>query len=268
VELGTWNLELLLLAFLLMAVIMAAVWLVQRRMGDAGVVDVAWTYGIGLVVLLFAAFGGGHLPRRVLVAAMAGLWSLRLGTYLLVTRILGHKPEDGRYQALRAKWGPKTQRNLFRFYQYQGVSVVLFALSPWAAMAVRRPSLGLLDFLGIAVWLASVAGETAADRQLARFRADPANRGTTCRVGWWRYSRHPNYFFEWLHWCSYVVMAVGQPLVWVPVVVMLLMFYVLTQLTGIPTTEAHALESRRDYADYQRTTPRFIPWFPRGGAAR
>jgi steroid 5-alpha reductase family enzyme len=110
----------------------------------------------------------------------------------------------------------------------------------------------------------ALAGETVADRQLAAWRAHPGNRGRACRAGLWRYSRHPNYFFEWLHWFAYVLLAVGSPLAWLAWLGPLLMFASLNWITGIPYTEAQALRSRGDdYRRYQAETSRFFPWPPR-----
>ena len=120
------------------------------------------------------------------------------------------------------------------------------------------------DHIGLATWLASVGGEALADRQLARFRADPRHRGKTCRAGLWRYSRHPNYFFEWLHWFAYVLLAVGSPIAWLAWSGPVVMYVFLRWISGIPWTEQQALRSRgEDYARYQRSTPMLIPWFPK-----
>ena len=119
--------------------------------------------------------------------------------------------------------------------------------------------------IGIGIWLLSVGGESLADRQLARFRADPAHRGRTCRAGLWRYSRHPNYFFEWLHWFSYVALAIGGARCLVcRCLGPLLMYVFLRWISGVPYTEAQALRSRgEEYREYQRSTSVLIPWWPR-----
>jgi steroid 5-alpha reductase family enzyme len=107
-------------------------------------------------------------------------------------------------------------------------------------------------------------GESVADAQLNRFRANPANKGKTCRVGLWNFSRHPNYFCEWLVWVGYFVYALGSPGGWMAVYAPALMYLFLTRVTGIKATEEHALRSRgEDYRQYQRTTNAFFPWFPR-----
>ncbi len=254
---------LVLSGWLVMAAVMAALWVVQRARRDAGVVDVGWAAGLGLLAVLYAVLAAGPLLRRLLVATMAGAWSLRLAWYILVNRVLG-KPEDGRYQTLRSKWGDRAQSRFFVFFQLQALVDVIFSLPYLVAMTNPTPGLGVCGLAGVLVWVVAVVGEALADRQLAAFRADPANRGRTCRVGLWRLSRHPNYFFEWLHWWSYVLLAVGSPWWALTLVGPVLMLFFLFKVTGIPATEAQALASRgEDYRDYQRTTSAFVPWFPR-----
>jgi steroid 5-alpha reductase family enzyme len=256
----------LALGVAVMVVVMAALWLLQRRTANAGVVDVGWSAGVGIVGVLAAALGTGWPARRLLVGAMIALWSLRLAVYIL-RRVVG-EPEDGRYTRLRSEWGAAFQWRLFWFYQAQAVLAALFALPVWVTAVDARPGWGAREFAAAIVWFVAVAGESLADRQLARFRADPANRGRTCTAGLWRTSRHPNYFFEWVHWWAYVVLAAGAPLWWLTLVGPLLMLYFLLKVTGVPATEARALLSRPDYAEYQRTTSAFIPWFRRRPTAR
>ena len=256
----------LALGLAVMVIVMAALWLLQRRTGNAGVVDVGWSAGVGIVGVLAAALGAGSPPRRLLVGVMIALWSLRLAIYIL-RRVLG-EPEDGRYTRLRAEWGAAAQRRLFFFYQAQAVLAALFALPVWVVAADARPGWGAHELAAVLVWLIAVAGESLADRQLARFRSDPANRGRTCSSGLWHFSRHPNYFFEWVHWWAYVVLALGAPLWWLTLAGPALMLFFLLKVTGVPATEARALLSRSDYAEYQRTTSAFIPWFPRRPATR
>jgi steroid 5-alpha reductase family enzyme len=255
---GPW--EVILIGWAGMALVMFVFYFLQRRTRNAGVVDFVWAAGVGTLAVFYAAAATGEPARRILLGGMAGAWSLRLAIYLLLNRVWG-KPEDGRYQMLRRNWGEKAPMFFFAFFQIQALWAVMFSI-PFLPVAYSDASVGLLDYLAILVWLVAVAGETLADRQLARFRADPASRGKTCRVGLWRYSRHPNYFFEWIHWFTYVLLGLGSPFWWVTLtgpVVMLLFLY---KVTGIPYTEKRALESRgEDYRRYQETTSPFIPWF-------
>jgi steroid 5-alpha reductase family enzyme len=245
-----------------MALVMLVFYFVQRRTENAGIVDFVWAAGVGALAVFYAAKASGDLERRVLLAALAGTWSLRLAAYLLVNRVWG-KPEDGRYQMLRRNWGEKAQVFFFAFFQIQALWAVMFSI-PFLPAAYGRRGLDVQDYLAIAVWLVAVGGESLADWQLARFRADPIGRGKTCRVGLWRYSRHPNYFFEWIHWFTYVFLAFGSPYWWVALMGPVVMLLFLYKVTGIPYTEKRALESRgEDYRRYQETTSPFIPWFPK-----
>lgn len=244
---------------------MSLLWLYELRHNDAGVVDVGWSLGLGIVVLFYAVASSADPLHRVAVAAVTCPWSFRLGTYLLIDRVRG-KSEDGRYQALRARWGAQAHAKFFVFFQFQALLVALFSLPALMAMHAGGPPLLLL--LGVVWGALAIVGESIADAQLRRFRLQAENRGMTCRVGLWRYSRHPNYFFEWLHWWAYVLMCL--PSLWAvpalsgPVLMALFLF----RVTGIPYTEAQALRSRGDdYRAYQRETSVFIPWPPRKGDA-
>jgi steroid 5-alpha reductase family enzyme len=245
-------------------VLMALLWLIEWARSDATHVDVAWTFAIGGLALFYALTTPGNADRSWLIAAMALIWSARLGGYLLLTRVLGRREEDGRYQNLRASWGSRAHAYFFVFFQAQALLAWIFSLPILAAMRNPSPSPRAWEFLALAIWAISIAGETTADRQLARFRARPDTRGKTCRDGLWRYSRHPNYFFEWLGWWAYVAASAGSSWIVVALVGPLLLGVLLFRVTGIPATEAQALRTRGDdYRHYQASTSAFIPWFPK-----
>ena len=248
-----------LVGLVMSSALMAVLWLVQRRTGNAGIVDAGWAGGIGLLGIFFAVTSDGYLPRRVLVAVLIGFWAARLASYLLVDRVLGC-PEEGRYRTLREKWGATAQRRLFRFFQIQALAALFFALPVLVIAHHPVARWTAWDLAGAIIWGLSVVNTILADRQLARFKRRPDSRGKTCREGWWRYSRHPNYFFEWLHWWSYVALAVGASYGWLTLLAPAVMLYFLVCVTGIPPTEAQALASRgEDYRQYQRTTSASSP---------
>lgn len=245
------------------ALAMIWAWDWQRRHGDAGIVDVCWSAAMGFSAIWCAVWAEGDPARRLLVGVLGGVWAGRLAWYIATDRVIG-RPEDGRYQRLRAHWGERAQPMFFLFFQAQALAAAIFALPFLAAASVESPPPGWALVLAVLVWVVAVVGESTADRQLAAFRADPANKGKTCRVGLWRYSRHPNYFFEWVHWFTYPLLAWGEG--WAVLVTLLgpaLMLATLLKGTGIPYTEMQALSSRADYRDYQETTSMFVPWPPK-----
>lgn len=256
-------LVLLLVAWGLMAGVMVVLWRRQLRTGEADNVDLGWTVGLGAAAVLYAFGLDRGLPeRRLLVAGLAVLWSARLAVHLW--QRVRQEGEDGRYAKLRADWGRDATWRFFRFYQVQAISVPLIAGQFMLAMLHPAGELRVWDALGALVVLASIGGEALADRQLAAWKRDPANRGRTCRRGLWRYSRHPNYFFEWLHWLGYSAIAIDWA--WWPatLVVPLVMYVLVRYVTGIPPTEARSVRSRgEDYRKYQRTTNAFFPGPPR-----
>ena len=259
------TLELALVAWAASAVLMALLWLWQRRSGKAAFVDAVWSFATALIGVAFAlALGAG--PRRWIVAGLSGLWGLRLGMHLW-QRIAGEHQEDVRYRKMREQWGSRFQAYMFGFYQLQALWAVLFAL-PMAWAAWNHSPLGWLDALGLSVWVIGVAGEAMADQQLRRFRARSDSAGRVCDLGLWRYSRHPNYFFEWIHWFAYVCLAAGGDGRWLALLGPTMMLWFLVKVTGIPLLEQRLLESRGEaYRRYQRVTSPFIPWLPRRNAS-
>jgi steroid 5-alpha reductase family enzyme len=243
---------------------MVGIWILARRINNAGVVDVAWSLGFAVLAAIYFVIGQGDPARRTLICAMVAIWSLRLGLYLWMRVAKHHPEEDGRYAALREQYPRHTWLMLFGFFQLQ--AVLLAILSVPFALAASDPDAGLSawEWSGAALWLVAMLGEAVADWQLNAFRSRADGRGKTCRSGLWRYSRHPNYFFQWLIWVAYFVFALGTPDGWISAYCPALMLFFLLRVTGIPATEAQALKSRGDdYREYQRTTSAFVPWFPR-----
>ena len=261
--------ELLLagIAWLASSVVMTGLWFVQCARRDATIVDAGWAAGLGMAAILYAVALPMATPlRRALVAGMVVLWSARLVTHLLRDRV-ARRVEDGRYANLRRRWGGRAQPLFFVFFQAQALLVALLSIPYVAAMRGGGGTFGATEVAAVAIWAASLAGESLADLQLASFRADPANRGRTCRTGLWRVSRHPNYFFEWLHWTAWPVLAAGSPHWSLALVGPALMLVLLLFVTGVPPAEARALETRGDdYRAYQRTTSAFFPWSPRASS--
>jgi steroid 5-alpha reductase family enzyme len=252
---------LLLWIWLGSAIAMTGMWAYARSTNNIGYVDVAWAALMGVMAIAVAVGSHGGGVVRCLIGAMVALWALRLALHLFA-RVHKH-PEDGRYAYLRKHWDGHQDR-LFLFFQAQAVIVALFALPLLVAASNPIDTITLWTIAAISVWIVAVAGESIADRQLAAWVGNPANRGKTCRRGLWAWSRHPNYFFEWLHWFAYALLAIGAPMAWLALSGPVLMFAFLYRVTGIPYTEAQSLRSRGDdYRSYQRDVSAFFPWPPR-----
>lgn len=246
------------------AVVVAAktfAWLLQLKTRNAGLVDSIWALTLGGLAGLYALLGSAPAGLRGLLAAMGGLWGLRLGWHLW-QRNWG-KPEDWRYARFRTQWGAVADLKMFGFFQFQNLFTLALSASAFIAVAYRpdAPPAGAVA-LALLIWVVSVAGEGVADRQMEAFRADPANRGQVCRAGFWRYSRHPNYFFECLHWLAYLPLAWGAPWAWTTLLAPLVMAWLLMKLSGVPLLEAEMMQRKPGYADYVRQTSALIPWFP------
>ena len=251
--------------WLVAAAIMAATWRLSLRVRNIGYVDVAWAGLMALAAVLAGTLGNGDARARTLVAVLGGLWGTRLCLHLL-SRVRA-EPEDGRYQALRARWGASPAR-WFVFFQGQALVVALFSLPFVAAANGAGTRLDTWIPLAVLTWLVAVGGEWLADRQLARFRANPSNHGRTCRVGLWAWSRHPNYFFEWLGWVAYPVIAIDLTgSYWwglASLVAPAMMYWLLAHVSGVPPLEEHMLKSRGDaFRAYQRRVSAFFPTPPK-----
>lgn len=256
--------DLLLIGSVVALAVMTVMWLIQLKTRNAGIVDVAWAGNLGLLAVLYAWFGEGNLLRSGLLIAMVVLWSLRLTVYLFKRNV--GREEEGRYQYLRQVWQPYLNVKFLLFFWAQGILDVILSLPFLLVCLNPAPALAVPEFAGMLLWLVAFTGEVVADRQLQRFKENPENSGKVCQVGLWRYSRHPNYFFEWLIWVSYFIFALGSPFGFIAAISPLLMLFFILKVTGIPPTEAQSLRSKGEaYRQYQKTTSAFVLW-PRKSA--
>jgi steroid 5-alpha reductase family enzyme len=243
--------------------LMLILWLIHLRTGNAAIVDAGWAGGLAILGMLYPALGGGYWLRSALLAVMAGIWGFRLAGYLLLTRVIG-QPEEGRYQELRRQWKTHITFKFLLFFEFQALLCVVLAVPFLAAARNTTPAISPLEWTGALLWIVAMSGEATADAQLAAFKANPSSKGHTCQVGLWRYSRHPNYFFEWMIWVAFATFALNSPGGYWGLISPALILYFLLRVTGIPATEAQALRSRgEEYRRYQQTTSPFVPWFRR-----
>ncbi len=242
---------------------MLLLWLIHLKTGNAAVVDAGWAGGLALLGILYAVWGGGYEVRRSIIGGMAVIWGMRLAIHLLASRIIGH-PEEGRYQELRRQWKTNIPLKFLLFYEFQALLCVVLAVPFLLASRNSQPAISGVEWAAVALWAIAIVGEAAADAQLGAFKSNPSNKGHTCTAGLWRYSRHPNYFFEWLIWMAFALFALASPYGACAFLSPALILYFLLKVTGIPATEAQALRTRgEEYRRYQRTTSVFVPWFKR-----
>jgi steroid 5-alpha reductase family enzyme len=244
----------------------AALYFVCRRIDNYSFVDVAWSYAFSGVVLFYAAANRGWIGRRAVLAVMVIAWSARLGTHLLRRIIRHHPAEDRRYAELRPEWGARFARKMFGFFLLQAISILLLSVVFFLSTRDSEPAFHIVEWAGMALWLVAIVGEGSADATLAAFKRDPGRRRQVCDQGLWRYSRHPNYFFEWLIWVSLALFASASPRGWMGVLSPVVMLVLLLLVTGIPQAERQSLSSKGEaFRRYQRTTSAFVPWRPRQG---
>ncbi len=257
-----WTLifSLLLKAWGLTATLMLLLWLVQAKTKNASYVDIGWTVGLGICAAVYVFNAQGLFLRKILLLTLVLIWCARL-TGLLIRRLIKDPSEDSRYRRIREDWRTGQNFKFFWMFQFQGLLDVVLS---WPFLLIclnSKGELGALEFMGIILSLVGLAGESIADDQLRVFKNDPGNKGKTCDAGLWYFSRHPNYFFEWLIWVGYFVFAISAPFGVTAIVAPILMIIFLLKVSGIPLAEAQALKTKgEDYRKYQASTSMFVPW--------
>ena len=247
----------------------ACVW-VSMRTGKSGYADVFWTFGTGALGAVLALVpldpDEDAGPRQVLVALLVVLWSLRLGLHLLMRTLGGG--EDPGYAKRKRNWGRQASRQMFWFLQMQAITMALLGLAVFVAARNPRPDLDWRDWVGLVVAATGIIGESTSDQQLKTFAAAPGNRARVCDVGLWSWSRHPNFFFEFVGWLAYPVIGItasaDYPWGWVALIGPALIFWLRVYALGIPPLEEHMIESRGDaFRAYQQRVSAFVPLPPR-----
>lgn len=254
--------RLLLHSIFICSVLMLVLFILYRFTHKASWVDVGWAFGIGFLTLYYLTQQENRGLRHILMTSMVLCWSFRLGTYLYFRVLRG--PEDGRYLNIQERWKNNLALKFFLFFQFQGLLDVLLATPALLVLHDPRTTPNGLEWIAFGLWVVAFIGESLSDHQLKQFKANPENRGKPCNQGLWRYSRHPNYFFEFLIWCAFALFATSAPFgIWT-VLLPLMMLYFLLCVTGIPETEKQSLRTKGDaYRVYQQTTSVFVPWFPK-----
>lgn len=259
-------LNLFLLSWAIVAFVMGMAWWVARKLDNYSIVDAVWALSFSFLSPMIIVLSPGYPLRKIVLGSLFLIWSVRLGMYLAV-RIFGHlEVEDGRYVKLRAEYGNRLAFRFFLFFQMQALSVAFLLLPLFIAAQNTSDLLHPFEVFGIVFFFVGLIGETVSDGQLKRFVRKPENKGKVCDVGLWKYSRHPNYFFEAVIWVGYGVFACGSPNGAWALTTTAVMWLLLLKVTGVPMSEEQNLRSKPDaYREYQRRTNIFFPGPRRSG---
>jgi steroid 5-alpha reductase family enzyme len=253
-------------AFLVIMTLMTLVWLISLPLRNVSIVDIVW--GLGFVLagwFYFTQTDGGYQTRQLLVVALVTIWGLRLSLYLL-WRNWG-KGEDFRYQEFRQKYGPERYWwfSFFQVFLLQGVLMWLISAPLLGAQYMTQaPSLNWLDGLALLLWTIGFVFEAGGDWQLARFKSDPANKGKLLTTGFWRYTRHPNYFGDTAVWWGFGLFSIAAGS-YLPFLGTLLMTALIIKVSGVALLERSMKDKKPGYEEYVERTSAFIPWPPKKG---
>lgn len=253
--------DLLLLSALVLFFYYLVFFLVAQVIRNNSIVDMGWGFGFILVALVTFFSQGAFVERNLLITVLILIWGGRL-TYHIIRRNWG-KPEDFRYAKWRREWGRwLVPRAFLQVFMLQGLLMLVIAYPIILINASPEPGLGLLDYIGLLVWITGFIFESVGDKQLAVFLKVPANRGHIIQSGLWKYTRHPNYFGEATMWWGIFILALSVPLGWSGVISPLTITAMLLFVSGVPMLEKE-LKKNPEFEEYARKTSIFIPWFPK-----
>jgi steroid 5-alpha reductase family enzyme len=255
--------QIYLMALLAIMLMMSLLWIISIPLKNVSIVDLFWGFGFVVVCFIYFLKTDGLAIRKLLLLIMVSIWGLRLSIYL-AWRNLG-KGEDYRYRKFRLDYGEHRYWwiSFFQTFLLQGILMWLISAPLLGSQYYRNgDGLHLLDYLGAFIWLIGFVFETGGDIQLARFKANPANRGKVLNRGFWHYTRHPNYFGDATVWCGYALVCIAAGS-YIPVLGSLLMIALIIKVSGVALLEKTLNVTKPEYKDYIEKTSSFIPWFPK-----
>lgn len=254
--------QIYLLAFAAILSMMTILWLISIKIRNVSIVDLFWGFGFVVAASVYFIFTKGFETRKILLLSLVAIWGLRLSIYL-AWRNIG-KGEDFRYQKFRKDFGEDRYwwYSFISVFLLQGVLMWLISAPLLGAQFYQDDGLGILDFIGIAIWIIGFVFEAGGDMQLARFKANPANKGKVLSIGFWHYTRHPNYFGDAAVWFGYALICLSAGSYW-PVLGTVLMTALIIKVSGVALLEKTLNNTKPGYQEYVRKTSAFIPWFPK-----
>lgn len=254
--------EVMVNAAIAIAVVMVTTWIVSVILRNASIVDIVWGLGFVLTAWVARLTGDGNEARQWLLTGLTTAWGLRLAIYL-AWRNTGHG-EDYRYKSMRKRWGSQFPlMSLVTVFALQGVLMWIVSLPVQLGQADATPSLGIVAWIGVAVYALGLFFETVGDAQLAKFKADPTNAGTVMSSGLWKYTRHPNYFGDACVWWGLALIAAETGSGAWGLIGAVVMTILLRRVSGVVLLERSLTKRRAGYDEYIRRTSPFIPLPPK-----
>ncbi|MCX6225908.1 MAG: DUF1295 domain-containing protein [Bacteroidia bacterium] len=242
---------------------MLVLWIISILIKNVSIVDLFWGFGFVVACSVFFLNTDGLLTRKILLLTMVSIWGLRLSIYL-AWRNHG-KGEDFRYKKFRRDYGEHRYWwiSFFQTFLLQGILMWLISAPLLGAQYHNTGNtLSVFDYIGVFMWLTGFIFEAGGDIQLARFKADPSNKGKVLNKGFWHYTRHPNYFGDAAVWCGYALICISAGS-YVPVLGSVLMIALIIRVSGVALIEKTLITTKPGYNDYIEKTSAFIPWFPK-----
>jgi len=254
---------LFLQASLLILILMSLLWVISVMLKNVSIVDLFWGPGFVIINAFYFVLSGNTGTRKILLLILVTLWGLRLFIYL-VFRNIG-KGEDFRYREFRRKYGPERYWwiSYFQTFLLQGVLMMLVSLPLLGAnTGIQTGRLSWPDYLGILVWLIGFTFEAGGDFQLSGFKQNPENKGKVLNTGFWKFTRHPNYFGDAAVWWSFTLFSAAAGSYW-QIAGSILMTLLIIKVSGVALLERSLNDTKPEYREYVRKTSSFFPWFPK-----
>jgi len=256
-------LNLFLQATLIIVILVSLLWIVSVMITNVSIVDLFWGMGFVVVNAFYFLYSGEFYSRKTLLLVLVTLWGLRLSIYL-TWRNAG-KGEDFRYQEFRKNYGPERYWwfSYFQTFLLQGFLIMLVSL-PLLGVNTQTDFDGFtwLDYLALVVFVIGFAFEAGGDYQLAKFKGNPNNKGKVLDTGFWKYTRHPNYFGDSAVWWSFGLFSLASGAYW-QVIGSIIMTLLIIKVSGVALLEKTLNTTKPQYREYIEKTNSFFPWFPK-----
>ena len=254
---------LFLLASLIILVLVTLLWIWSIVIKNVSIVDIFWGFGFVVVNASYALLSGELNDRKILILTLVTIWGLRLAIYLAFRNI--GKGEDFRYQQFRRNYGAERYWwfSYFQIFILQGALIMIVSLPLLGiCKSPHSGNLNILDYFGVLIWITGFAFEAGGDFQLSRFKRDPKNKGKVLNTGFWKFTRHPNYFGDSAVWLAYAIFSIAAGSYW-QIIGSLVMTFLIIKVSGVALLEKTLNKSKPQYQEYIQKTSSFFPWFPK-----